>query len=269
MPTRCPFCLYFRSWIIRRNKRKCKKCKHEFSINDYPVKGIRSTDKEWRESIHIFLRERASERIYQETNIGRSRAIRMTHFFRVCMLMDMPEKFIGPVEIDETYIGGQRKNKKLHIRRFTKSKRGHGTTKLAVVGIFDRLTKQIYMETIIHKPKAYYMFSVIRNQIQIGAQVYSDAFKLYRGLGKIGYLHKYVDHDDGEYVRGEIHTNNIEGFWGILKRKLGCIGGMRRDRIKYFAAEMVWRFNNRKLSFSEQEEKLYGLILKCKIGGKS
>ena len=76
-----------------------------------------------------------------------------------------------------------------------------------------------------------------------------------------------MDHDDGELVRGDIHTNNIEGFWGILKRRLSCIGGMRRKHLHLFVAEMVWKFNHRNQTILEQEKELLKLISSTRFGG--
>jgi len=61
----------------------------------------------------------------------------------------------------------------------------------------------------------------------------------------------------------------VEGFWGILKRKLGCIGGMRRERLPLFVAEIVWKFNHRKMPLKEREVLLYNLISKSKFGGRN
>jgi transposase-like protein len=158
------------------------------------------------------------------------------------MTADTPEKFQGPVEMDETYIGGQRKNKRLHIRRI-KTKRGHGTDKLPIMGIFDRYGGQVYVEVMTKKLSMEHIFKIMDRQVTPGASVFTDGYKMYRGLKKKGFRHEYVDHDGGEYVRNSIHTNNIEGFWGILKRKLSCIGGMRRDRLYLFVGEIVWKFN--------------------------
>lgn len=261
----CPHCNHSRSWVLRREKRKCKRCRREFSIKHYPVKGIRSDLQEWRSCIAVFLRQRTSVQISKELGIGANRSVEMTQVLRLCMTDDLPPVFQGPVEFDETYIGGQRKNKRLHIRRI-KAKHGHGTDKLAIMGIFDRSTKQIYVVVMPIKLNMEHIFKVMLNQVSAGAVVYTDGFKMYRGLKKKGFRHEYVDHDGGEYVRGQVHTNNIEGFWGILKRKLSCIGGMRRDRMYLFVSEIVWKFNHRMLTMEEQEQLLFNLVIK--FGGR-
>lgn len=256
----CPHCSYSRFWKLRRNKRKCKKCRKEYSVNTYPINGIRSTEEDWKECIKIFLRERTILSITEQTSIGYNRALAMVNHIRIKMDASVPIHFNGPVEMDETYIGGQRKNKRLHIRRI-KGKKGHGTDKLPIVGIFDRNTGFVYVDVLPRKLDIKYIITTIQERVAIGSKIYTDGFKMYRMLPKYGYVHEYVDHDHDELVRGDIHTNNIEGFWGILKRKLGCIGGMRRDRLHLFVAEIVWKFNHRKLTLKEKEAKLLSLIL--------
>ena len=199
--------------------------------------------------------------ISDETKIGHCRIARMVEVLRQCMAGDVPDQFEGPVELDETYIGGQRKNKCLHIRRI-KAKRGHGTDKLPIMGIFDRSSKQIYVEVMPVKLSMYHLFRITRDKLIPETLIITDGYKMYRGFKSKGFKHEYVDHDGGEYVRGEIHTNNIEGFWGILKRKLGCIGGMRRSKLHIFVAEIVWKFNHKSLSLNQQEKLLMDLVIK-------
>jgi transposase-like protein len=257
----CPNCNHSRSWSIRRGKRKCKRCRHEFSIKRYPVKGIRSDIQEWQSCIGVFLRQRTGRQISRELGIGANRSVKMAQMLRLCMTKDTPPIFKGPVEFDETYIGGQRKNKRLHIRRI-KAKHGHGTDKLAIMGIFDRNTKQMYVEIMPIKLNMEHILAVMKDRVPTGATVYTDGYKMYRGLKAKGLKHEYVDHDDGEYVREVVHTNNIEGFWGILKRKLSCIGGMRRDRMHLFVSEITWKFNHRHDSMQVQEQKLLEFLLR-------
>ena len=202
----------------------------------------------------------------KETGIPHCRIAAMIRLLRKLMTAYKPGIFYGPVEMDETYIGGQRKNKRLHIRKI-KAKHGHGTEKLPIMGIFDRASKRICVEVMQRKLDIHAIGSILHKHAMKGTMIYTDGYKMYRGLKNSGFLHAYVDHDGGEYARGEIHTNNIEGFWGILKRKLGCIGGMRRDRLYLFVGEIVWRFNHRTLSTEKQEQILLNLIIK--FGGRS
>lgn len=187
---------------------------------------------------------------------------------RICMAEDMPVFLPGCVEMDETYIGGQRKNKRLHIRRI-QAKRGHGTDKLPIMGLFSRASGQVYTEVLKCKLDIEKICQIIDLRTEAGSMIYTDGFKMYRMLSKRGHVHEYVDHDGGELVRGDVHTNNIEGFWGILKRKLSCIGGMRRANLHMFVGEIAWKFNNRKLLLKQREEKLLKLISGTKIGGRS
>lgn len=257
----CPSCGYKRTWKLRREKLKCKRCKKEFSRKTYPVSGFRITEQEWRNAISLFLRERTAGRVVEELHLSQKTAQKMTHHLRVCMSSHVPAIFVGPVEMDETYIGGQRKNKTLHIRRI-KKKHGHGTEKLPVVGIFCRNSGQVIVRVEPRKLDVAFIFQLVEKHIVPQAQIFTDGFKMYRGLTRLGFRHAYVDHEGGEYVRGIIHTNNIEGFWGILKRKLGCIGGMRRERLHLFVGEIVWKYNHRHLTQKQKEQALFELVLR-------
>lgn len=267
MPIPCPKCTYQRCWNLRRNKKKCKRCKTEFSGKIYLVAGMRATEIQWRSCIRIFLRQRTIQSIVEETELSHCRVENMVIRLRECMKYDIPAPFSGPIEMDETYIGGQRKNKRLHIRKI-KTKRGHGTDKLPIVGIFDRSSGNVFVDVMPKKLDMPYIIATVKKQTVANATVYTDGFKMYRMLPKHGFTHEYVDHAHDEFVRQNIHTNNIEGFWGILKRKLGCIGGIRRDKLHLFVAEIVWKFNHRHESKKKQEDRLILLLKNSQIGGK-
>jgi len=256
MPYRCPYCSYTRGWKLRRGAHKCKRCRREFRSCEYPVSGFRLTEHQWRNCLHVFLRERTASRVSEDVGVSLKSAQKMTHHLRLVMLEDIPPVFCGPVEMDETYVGGQRKNKRLHIRKIY-HKPGHGTQKLPIVGLFCRSSGQVRVTVESKKLDIKGILDLVHEQVTPGASMYTDGFKMYRGLSRHGYTHAYVNHSLGEYVRGDVHTNNIEGFWGILKRRLGCIGGMRRERLPLFVAEITWKFNHRKLSLTQQEECLY------------
>lgn len=227
----------------------------------YPVSGFRVTEAEWKIGIATMLRERTGSRVAQEIGASLKTAQRMTQHLRERMCRDTLEPFRGIVEMDEAYIGGQRKNKKLHIRRI-QGKRGHGTDKLPIVGLFCRDSGKVFVHVEPEKLDMAYILTTIQERVELGSRIYTDGFKMYRRIGRIGYIHEYVDHAGGEYVRGNVHTNNIEGFWGIMKRRMSCIGGMRRDRLPLFVGEIVWRFNHREEPLRDQERALWALVLR-------
>jgi transposase-like protein len=77
--------------------------------------------------------------------------------------------------------------------------------------------------------------------------VATDEHLGYDRLTALGYPHKAVTHSSGEYVRGEVHTNNIESFWSLLKR--GIVGTYHHVSAKYlplYLAEFQFRHNNRR-----------------------
>lgn len=257
----CPYCSYTRFWKLRRAKLKCKQCRREYAQRRYPVEGIRATADEWHAVISAFLRERTIRAVMYRTDIGYRRTQRMLHTIRVRMTQEQQPIFCGPVELDETYIGAQRKNQRLHIRKRYPPKRGHGTQKLPILGLFDRKSGCVRVEVLPKKLDINFIRSVVKAQVKAGAKLYTDGFNAYVLFEKDGYVREFVNHHDGEYVRGDVHTNNIEGFWGILKRTMGTIGGMRRDRLPLFAAEIEWRFNHRNEAYEEKERALLELVL--------
>jgi transposase-like protein len=76
--------------------------------------------------------------------------------------------------------------------------------------------------------------------------VCSDTWKAYTGIAAKGYVHRLVDHGEGQYSdEKRNHINGLEGFWGYLKRKLASKGGVRRERLPLFLGEYIWRYNHR------------------------
>jgi transposase len=256
----CPHCSYTRFWKVRRGRRKCRKCRHEFAPNLVRGTGIRATPAEWKNVTRAFVRERTILAVVAATGLSRHRVTRMLGTLRARMAHEIMPVFSGIVELDETYIGGQRKNARLHIRRI-KGKRGHGTTKLPIFGIYHRGSGRVFVDVEPRNLDWRYVLSVVRKRVAQGSRVYTDGFSMYAPLSRMGYLHRSVDHNANEYVRGDVHTNGIEGFWGIMKRRMGCIGGMRRKNLHLFAKELAWRYNHRKESPEKKERALFRLVL--------
>lgn len=182
------------------------------------------------------------------------------------MTRDVPPPFKGIVEVDETYLGGQAKNKRLAVKVREHSKRGRGTTKQPVFGILCR-SGHVWAE-LIANTEARDLQPLIQKQVKQGSVVCSDTWRAYTGIAAQGYVHRLVEHGKKEYSdRKGGHINGLEGFWGYLKRKLAAKGGIRRTRLPLYLGEYVWRYNHRKLTLSQQVEYVLKLLTEHKFSG--
>lgn len=188
----------------------------------------------------------------------------MCHVTRMVMLHDLPTNFAGTVEVDETYIAGTWYNKRWSVRQ-QGTKRGRGTTKQPIFGIFERPRKVVRAWMIPDVRKTTIM-PIIRTHVVVGSIIYSDGYELYQKTPAFGYHHDYVEHDQNEYARGDVHTNSMEGFWGLLKRRLRSTGGVRRERLVWYVNEEVWRYNHSTFTEVAQIQKLLQLLKQ--FGGK-
>jgi transposase-like protein len=218
---------------------------------------LRLTRVKWRELLDSFLLEHSSKLIAEQTRLERKRVLRALRLVRSAMKRDVPEVFSGTVEVDETYVGGQWKNKR-KTTRDKGTKRGRGTTKQPVFGILCR--RGIVWAEVVDEVDAATLQPLIKNRVKRGSIVCSDTRKSYTGIASKGYVHRLVNHGEGEYVRGKAHINGLEGFWGYLKRKLAAKGGVRRSRLPLYLAEYVWRYNHRNETNKNKVKQLLKLL---------
>jgi transposase-like protein len=181
------------------------------------------------------------------------------------MAQDVPEVFSGIVEVDETYMGGQWKNKR-KSQRITGTKRGRGTQKQPVFGIYAR--KGTVWAELVDDVEAATLLPLIGKQVRKGSTVCSDTFKSYTGVATQGYVHRMVEHGKGEYRdKKGTHINGLEGFWGYLKRQLAAKGGIRREKLGEYLAEYVWKYNHRKIPVDQQGKRLVKLLKNRRVFG--
>lgn len=262
----CPVCAHSRSWSIRRSHRKCKRCRIEWSSGTtHPVCGFRLERREWLRVVDTFLRDETIRSVAEECRLAYATAQKVVSVIRTVMTHDVPLLLYGICEADETYVGGSWKNKAIHIRR-QGTKRGRGTSKQAIFGVVERDPPQVRV-WLVPNTKNRSLIPLIQEVVCRGSAIYTDGRKGYRQLPRYGYLHQWVDHDAGEYVRGDIYTQTIDGYWGLLKTHLDSIGGIRKNRLSVFIGEHVWRYNFRHLTRKEQVKRLYKLL--TEFGGRS
>ena len=251
----CPKCGSKFGTPIRRGKRRCKTCRYEWNPQGLPLRLRR---EQWRRILEWFLLGLSSNRIAERTKLPKPRILRALAHVRQAMARDVPSVFSGIVEVDETYMGGQWKNKR-KAARAKGTKRGRGTSKQPVFGIYAR--QGIVWARLVDDVEAATLLPLIRRQVRKGSTVCSDTFRSYTGVAMQGYVHRMVEHGKGEYSdRKGTHINGLEGFWGYLKRQLAAKGGIRRERLGLYLAEYVWRYNHRKLPVETQLKKLLNLL---------
>ena len=139
----------------------------------------------------------------------------------------------GTTEADETHIGGKEKNK----HRSQK----HKVPKSPVVGIMER-NGRVKAKAMI--PDKTNVIRFIKENIKPGSKVYTDSSLLYHGLNRLGYHHDSVNHSVGEYVRGEVYTNNIENFWRVVKNTIrGTHHWVSKEYLQKYLDEITFKHN--------------------------
>ncbi len=263
MKFKCPKCKNKNHWSLSDGRLKCKKCKYLFTPKE---NCLNVSNKILKQIISEFLLEHSTNIILDRVNISKYKLLKVLTLLRTEMTKDVPKIFSGTVEVDETYLGGQWKNKRLSIKKKAEkqgniSKRGRGTSKQPAFGILCR-NGQIWAELVSNVEKED-LQPRIEKRVKKGSTVCSDTWRGYTGIAQKGYVHRLVNHSQNEYsdLRGN-HINGLEGFWGYLKRKLSAKGGIRRKKLPLYLGEYVWRYNHRKLSFKEREKLLFKLIIR-------
>lgn len=148
----------------------------------------------------------------------------------------------GPVEIDETFVGGR-------VTNMHKSKRPKGDTALGgkgkaiVLGMLERVGR---VRAKVIKDRSKLSLSPVVNQsIEKGSLIITDEFAAYPFVAASSYVHEVINHAV-EYVNGHIHTNGIENFWSLLKRGIkGTYVAVEPFHLDSYVVEQVFRYNNR------------------------
>jgi transposase-like protein len=157
-------------------------------------------------------------------------------------------KIGGDVEVDETYIGGRARNMS-PARRRKKGINQHRSMagKIAVMGLLERNTekgKSRVITTVIDGRKKGHMQPEVRQRVEIGSTLNTDAHFSYQGLSR-DYMHNVIDHAEA-YVDGTVHTNGLENYWSLLKRSIkGTYVSVEPFHLFRYLDEQAFRFNER------------------------
>ena len=227
---------------------RCRECRKHFSVKTGTL--LHSSNiplSKWAIAFYLYstnLKGISSMKLHRELDISQASAWYMAHRIRG-MWDAQTEKFAGPVEVDETYIGGKERNK----HESKKLNAGRGTVgKTAVVGIKDRETGQV-SATPVEKTDRATLQGFVESRTVDGAKVYTDEHPAYAELAN----HEAVRHSVKEYVHGQASTNGVESFWAVLKRGyVGTYHQMSGKHLHRYVAEFAGRHNQRPMDTADQ-----------------
>lgn len=242
----CPCCQKSNvAFLETRKIWKCRDTKKQFSVKvgtifeDSPL-GL---DK-WLPAFWMIVNAKngiSSCELGRALGVTQKTAWFMLHRIRLAMQNGSMDKLSGEVEADETYIGGKARS----MNNAQRSKRGRGTGgtgKEIVMGLLQRGGK-IKLKHVA-KARRNILQAEIRQQVETGSQVFTDALPSYNGLSQ-DYVHAAIDHAK-EYVRGNVHTNGLENFWSLLKRGIrGTYISVEPFHLFRYLDEQAFRFNER------------------------
>jgi transposase-like protein len=248
----CPRCNGEKhSFIKTRRIWFCYDCKKQFTLKvgtifeDSPL-GL---DK-WMTAIWLLANCKNGISSYE---LGRALGIHQNSawFMLQRIRMVMRDDFFGSklgngpsaeIEVDESFIGGKARN--MHLSERKRRITGTGTKdKTAVMGILERGGK--IRTTVVPNRKKHELQSQVRQHVEAGAALYSDALLSYSGLAS-DYAHQVVDHAV-QYVDGRVHTNGLENFWSLLKRGIsGTYVSVEPFHLHRYLDEQTFRYNTRK-----------------------
>ena len=252
-----PVCAHCGSLNIRRveNRKpmpfRCRDCRKHFSVKTGTVmQGSNLGLQVWAIAFYLLatgLKGTSSMKLHRDLGVTQKTAWHLAHRIRETWRDNVDPSFTGPVEVDETYIGGKVKNMPNWKRKLHK---GRGTVgKVAVAGLKERDTNRVRAR-VVKLTNGPTLRGFVYGNTEREATVYTDTASVYSGLIR---THRSVNHSIGQYVDGQAHTNGLESFWSLMKRGYhGTYHHMSEKHLDRYVAEFEGRYNQRPMDTIEQ-----------------
>jgi transposase-like protein len=264
----CPHCgnvegIYeLKGKTTRIGLKKCKACRKQFTVRVGTVfESSHIPLHKWFQAVFLMCSSKkgiSAHQLHRTLEITYKSAWFMSHRIREAMRVINPDRFGGfgaPVEADETFIG--------HDKDKPKPKAGYAH-KHAVLSLIDRNSGKVHSRHVANV-KAENLREVLFEQIYLDSTLMTDDAYHYRPLGTHFTGHKVVKHSKGEYVRGDAHTNTLEGFFSIFKRGMkGVYQHCSKEHLHRYLAEFDFRYNERAALGVDDIERMFTALVGAK-----
>ncbi len=227
------------SRIVSHNVFDCNSCRYQFSVKSGTIfHDSHLPLRKWFVAVFLMVESRkgiSANQLKRVLKVSYKTAWYLSHRIREAMTVDNPVPLSKIVEVDETWVGGKRKNA------------GHGYkgNKVVVAGAIQR-DGDARLQVVDDRTREV-LNEFMKKYIADNAEaIYTDDWPAYKGIADHDTRHETVNHSENEWVRGEVHTNYVENIWSLLKRSLvGSYHKVSKKHLDAYLDELEWRFNNR------------------------
>jgi transposase-like protein len=261
----CPHCNHTKVYNIENGKRfKCanSKCYKKFSVTVGTVFEASNIPlSTWFPAMYIIAAHKkgiSSIQLAKDLGVTQKTAWFMMHRIRESLKDNHPDLLTGFVEIDETYLSRKFASEYVGLTpEQVEGMRGEFSPKKYNKGAAMALQQRegkIIVKAFDDKKSAEAAKEMVTQYVSKDATLYTDESMIYRKSLK-DYTRETVNHSKEEWVRGNVHINNVESFWSVMKRGIyGIYHQVSHKHLQAYCDEFSYRFNSRKLNDGERFE---------------